>query len=137
MAYKKAGGAMTMYKKSLKKAQDGTTVKEGPLTEKDSQYLNDLYKAMKDREAYQTTTGLRPTPRGYTPYAQNTVKRKEEEIRSGKNFKRGGAKKALGGISNDPTKKEIRQGMRAINKADRQDKRWNRRDERIQARKQK
>ena len=45
-------------------------------------------------------------------------------------------KKALGGVAEDPTKKEIRQGMRAINKADRQDKRWNRRDERIQARKQ-
>jgi len=43
-------------------------------------------------------------------------------------------KKTLGGISTDPTNKEIRQEMRAINKMDRQDKRWNRRDERIQAR---
>jgi hypothetical protein len=42
-------------------------------------------------------------------------------------------KKSLGGINNDPTKKEIRQEMRAINKMDRKDKRWNRKDERLQA----
>lgn len=43
-------------------------------------------------------------------------------------------KKAQYGQATDPTKKEVRKEMRAINKMDRQDKRWNRKDDRIQAR---
>jgi hypothetical protein len=138
MAYKKAGGAMSEYKKYLKKAQTGDSIKAGPLTEEDTKMLetNPLYKDSNVAYGY-VRSGMQPTPKGYRVTPQTMKADKEKEIRSGANFKKGGAKKALGGVAEDPTKKEIRQGMRAINKADRQDKRWNRRDERIQARKQK
>jgi hypothetical protein len=137
MAYKKAGGTMSTYKKYLKKAQDGTVVKAGPLTEADTKMLetNPLYKDSNVAYGY-VRSGMQPTPKGYRVTPQTMKADKEKEIRSGKNFKKGGAKKALGGVAVDPIKKETRQAMRAINKADRQDKRWNRKDERIQAREQ-
>lgn len=50
-AYKKAGGAMTAFKKSLKKAQDGLPFKntyEGPLTESDTKRLDQAFPSTSD-----------------------------------------------------------------------------------------
>jgi hypothetical protein len=193
MAYKKAGGAMSEYKKYLKKAQDGMSFNntyQGPLTESDSKRLDkefpstatqipyapskpnmgygteDMYrqKEANDRSAYTNylkspavnlnnklfKTGLQPNQSiqnqegnaEATKYVVNNMNNIDWNSETGKRYKSfynkqklgGSTKKALGGVANDPTKKEVRKEMRAINKMDRQDKRWNRKDDRIQAR---
>jgi hypothetical protein len=212
MAHKKAGGAMSEYKKYLKKAQDGMSFNntyQGPLTESDSKRLDkefpstatqipyapskpnmgygteDMYrqKEANDRSAYTNylkspavnlnnklfKTGLQPNQsiqnqEGNAEATKNVVNKMNNidwNSEEGKRYKNGNSnryptkqlgrpkkfsvdygkqklggstKKALGGVANDPTKKEVRKEMRAVNKMDRQDKRWNRKEDRIQAR---
>lgn len=98
------GGAKVAYKKPLRKAQDGKIVKEGPLTEKDTQMLNTnpMYKDTNSAYGY-ISSGMKPTPKGYRVTPQIKKDDKEKEIRSGANFKRGGMTKAkkmaVGGIA--------------------------------------
>jgi len=87
----KRKGGMT---KTLKKAQDGKNVKEGPLTEKDAKMLSTspLYKDTNKAYRY-FSSGMQPTPSGYRVTPQSMKNDKEKEIRSSANFKRGGITK--------------------------------------------
>jgi hypothetical protein len=88
------GGKTTAYKKTLKKAKDGTSVKAGPLTEKDAQMLSTspLYKDTNKAYSY-FSSGMQPTPSGYRVTPQGRMDDKEKEIRSSANFKKGGVTK--------------------------------------------
>ena len=85
----------SLAKKALKKAQTGTSVKAGPLTEKDAEMLSTspLYKDTNKAYGY-FSSGMQPTPSGYRVTPQGRMDDKEKEIRSGATFKKGGATNA-------------------------------------------
>jgi hypothetical protein len=101
---KKIAGATKYKRGGLKKANNGTIVKEGPITQKDAEMLNTspVYKDTNKAYGY-FSSGMQPTPKGYRVTPQTMKDDKEKEIRSGSNFKKGGMTKTkymTGGMVN-------------------------------------
>jgi len=101
MAYKKAGGAMSAYKKSLKKAQYGRGVYEGPINEKDVKKLDKWYpstapvavpNAPKEADLIR---GLNPFVNGQMVSDQERefMERQKSENKLRRGYKTGGATK--------------------------------------------
>ncbi len=106
MAYKKAGGAMSDYKKYLKKAQYGR-VYEGPINEKDTKKLDKWYpstapvvipNAPKEADLIR---GLNPFVNGQMVSDQERefMERQRDENKLRRGFRNGGTKMAKGGAT--------------------------------------
>jgi hypothetical protein len=108
-AYKKAGGEMAAFKKSLIKAQDGLTA--GPLDENTSKYLDARYPGKSNNPVLETnlkndnerllrTSGLREDFNSgpmYTKEDAETIKPDSAVYKKGPYYKKGGTHKMPNG----------------------------------------